>query len=224
MSRVARCGPQARRPELRGLELGLLVLVVVGEVEIEVDAGVLVLGDEGAGRRGLGGGVGGGADALGQVLRVDRRGLAVDTDDEQHGTDGDDIAGPEFGVLDTLAVDEGAVARAEVTDADAGAAGHDLAVVAGDLGGGDPELAVVLPADEEFPHAEGDRLLFAIGTNMDQGRFHRSTILSKGLSKRLSDGLSARPSRRTPPTDRPRISTRPNNEQTARSGGQQRVA
>src|SRR5262249_21084503 len=88
--------------------------------------------------------------------------LAAQADGEGERPDGDLVAAAQGGLAaDTVAVEEGAVAAAEVNDGRLAAADADDAVVAADGGRAEAQVAVRPAADQELLLGDGDLALFA---------------------------------------------------------------
>lgn len=111
---------------------------------------------------------------------VDRGGIAVDASDEDGGADGDEVAGRELDFLDALAIDVGAVGRAEVLDEEAAVFDAELAVLTRDAGDGDADIAALAAADEEAGPLHGGVASVAFGIDGNKGDVHAGRILATG--------------------------------------------
>ena len=87
--------------------------------------------------------------------RLDVLGLAVDRDGEDNGADGDLVARLEQCFLDAVIIMEGAVGGAEIAELYGVAIDGDFAVLPGDGGKGNAQVACVFAADDYAPTCDG---------------------------------------------------------------------
>lgn len=157
-----------------------MLLVVIVEVELEVDAAIAggVRREPGLDGGGRSAGNLRGFAPLGRLGRVDRAGVAVEADDEDERADRYEVARGEFRLtLKAVAVDERAVARAQVAKVQTAVGHAKFAVPSRHARDGNAELAVGPAAHDGDRVIERDLPLTAVGSNMDEGSVHAGRIL-----------------------------------------------